>query len=112
MSDEESDDNGLCCKEIAIETRAFREANGVRWPPSPFMVHVVCENGSDILFPVRSVERVVEIVQELNPQFTHVCAMPEEHEPLLLELRAHTAAKLAANITAPSEPQQPANVLH
>lgn len=43
-----SDDDGLCCKEIAIETRAFREANSLRRPPLPFMLHVVTENGSEI----------------------------------------------------------------
>lgn len=61
-----SDDDGLCCKEIAIETRAFREANSLRRPPLPFMLHVVTENGSEILFPVRPVERVVELVQAIN----------------------------------------------
>jgi hypothetical protein len=96
-----SDDDGMCCAEITISTRQFCEANGYV-ATDAFMLAIEREDGCVVPVPVASVERVVELVRELNPRLTHVAAMPDEHGPLMAEIRAHVAGALVAQIAAPA----------
>jgi hypothetical protein len=96
----ETDGDGMCCREITVATRRMRAENGYKDPASwEFVLHVERVDGRIFDVPIASVERVVEFVRTLNPALVHVAALDEhEHATLLAELRAHTAAALAAEI--------------
>ena len=106
-----ADDDGMCCAEITIATRAFRALNGHRDPATwLFVLHVERVDGYEFPLIVNSVERVVELVQGLNPRLVHIGATDDERAGLMADLGACIAEKLAAQVAAPTD--QPAHVLH
>jgi hypothetical protein len=40
--------------------------------------------------------------QELDRELMHVASVPEEHDALMAEIRAHVAGNLAARFTTPA----------
>lgn len=101
-----SDDDGMCCTEITIVTNACRVENGYSDPSAwLFMFHLTRADGNTVSWPLGSVERMVELVRELNPPTVHVFAMPDEHGPLMAEVRAQAASDMtAALFNAPAAP--------
>jgi hypothetical protein len=105
-----SDDDGECCAEITISTRRFCKENGYA-ATDAFMLAIEREDGCVVPVPVGSVERVVELVREINPRLVHVAALDDEHAPLMAEIRALVAGDMAAKLFGPPM-DAPGAVLH
>ncbi len=78
-------DNGMCCAQIRVATRAYVQSRGY-WCLHPFLATFILEDGSEVPVHCDSIERVRVLVRDLSPQTVTVDGVEGEDTPGMLAI--------------------------